>query len=95
MVSPSSLLDSFEDEQAIVSTGNRDVDEKLGGGIPEKSLILIEGPSASGKSVLTQQLTWGSLYDNHKVILYTTERTVSSHISQMANRAWAYWTFSY
>ena len=53
-----------EKEQPTISTGNSDIDGKLGGGIPVGSLTLIEGPSASGKSVLTQQFTSGSLGAN-------------------------------
>ena len=67
----------------IVSTGNSGIDEKLGGGIPVGSLTLIEGQSASGKSVLMQQFIWGSLWTSYKVVLYTTERTLRGHIRQM------------
>ena len=74
-----------EEVPNIISTGNQDIDEKMGGGIPKGSLMLIEGQSASGKSVLAQQLTWGSLHDDHRVILYTTERSVSSQMRQMAS----------
>ena len=72
-----------DDEAPIISTGNDEIDRKLGGGIPVGSLTLIEGQSASGKSVLTQQFTWGSLWTDSKVVVYTTERTVSGHLRQM------------
>lgn len=67
----------------VVSTGNTEIDKKMGGGIPVGSMILIEGQSDSGKSVLTQQLIWGSLYDGIDAILYTTENTVKSFTRQM------------
>ncbi len=67
----------------VISTGNTEIDKKLGGGIPQGSMILIEGESDSGKSVLTQQMIWGSLYDRVPVVLYTTENTVKSFIRQM------------
>jgi archaellum biogenesis ATPase FlaH len=85
MTTTGDFADNPTDDTRIISTGNSEVDKKLGGGIPEGSLMLIEGESASGKSVLTQQLIWGSLYDDHKVVLYTTERTMSSQMSQMAS----------
>ena len=46
------------DSEAIasVSTGQPDLDKKLGGGIPLGSLTLLEGQSDSGKSVVGQQL---------------------------------------
>ena len=71
------------DQIPIISTGNNEIDVKLGGGIPVRSLTLIEGQSASGKSVLSQQFIWGSLWADSRVVLYTTERTVSGHVRQM------------
>ena len=38
-------------KRRVISTGNVEIDKKLGGGIPEGSLILIEGSSNAGKSV--------------------------------------------
>ena len=69
----------------VISTGNTEIDKKLGGGIPIGSMTLIEGESDSGKSVLTQQMVWGSLYDGFRVIVYTTENTLKSFIRQMAS----------
>ncbi|MCX6013837.1 MAG: flagellar accessory protein FlaH [Chloroflexi bacterium] len=69
----------------IISTGNNEIDKKLGGGIPIASLILIEGQSDAGKSVLCQQMTWGSLQNNFHVVLFTTENTVKSMVTQMGS----------
>jgi flagellar protein FlaH len=69
----------------VVSTGNTEIDKKLGGGIPVGSMTLIEGESDSGKSVLAQQMIWGSLYDGARVLLYTTENTLKSFVRQMAS----------
>lgn len=82
------LLDDMDDDSGpvkttVISTGNTEMDKKMGGGIPLGSLILIEGESDAGKSVLTQQMIWGSLYDSINVILYTTENTVKSFVRQM------------
>jgi len=78
-------VDSEEEERtkAIISTGHPEIDKKLGGGIPVGSLILIEGESDAGKSVLCQQILWGSLYANCKVLLFTAENTVRSLVVQM------------
>jgi flagellar protein FlaH len=77
--------DSEEEEiaKAIISSGHPEIDKKLGGGIPVGSLILIEGESDAGKSVLCQQILWGSLYANCKVLLFTAENTVRSLVVQM------------
>ncbi len=67
----------------IVTSGNVELDKKMGGGIPEGSLTLIEGQSDAGKSVLVQQLTWGALKDGFRVLFYTTENTSRSLLNQM------------
>lgn len=67
----------------VISTGNSEIDKKLGGGIPLGSMTLVEGDSDSGKSVISQQMIWGSLYDGFDVVLYTTENTIKSFIRQM------------
>jgi len=72
-----------EGEHKVLSTGNGPIDKALGGGIPMGSLVIIEGQSDSGKSVLTQQITWGTLKDSNRVSILTTENTVKSFIRQM------------
>src|SRR3989337_4164639 len=66
-----------------IPTGNVELDKKMGGGIPEGSLTLIEGQSDAGKSVLVQQLTWGGLREGFRVLFYTTENTTRSLLNQM------------
>ena len=67
----------------VISTGSREIDDKMGGGVPHSSMTLIEGDSGSGKSVLTQQMTWGSLHDGFRLSFFTTENTVKSLVRQM------------
>ncbi len=67
----------------VVSTGQSEIDKKMGGGIPMGSLILIEGSSNAGKSVVSQQLTHGALNSGTKVAFYTTENTSRSLLRQM------------
>lgn len=68
----------------VIITGVREIDEKMGGGIPVGSLGLIEGHSDAGKSVLCQHLAYGALTATGiKVAYYTTENTVRSLITQM------------
>ena len=70
---------------AIVSTGNVEIDKKLGGGIPAGSFTLIEGHSDAGKSVLAQHLASGALQSGLGVCYYSTENTVKSLLTQMAS----------
>ena len=72
-----------EAKKNIISTGHGEIDRRLGGGLPIGSLTLVEGESDAGKSVLCQQMIWGSLNDGFKSILFTTENTLRSLVSQM------------
>ena len=67
----------------VITTGSTEIDKKLGGGIPVGSLVLLEGQSDAGKSVLTQHFTHSTLQDKISVAFYTTENTVKSLLSQM------------
>jgi len=77
----------YQDEErpsgSVISTGHTEIDKKVGGGIPVGSLTLIEGQSDAGKSVFAQQMIWGSLQGNHRVLLFTTENSVRSLNTQM------------
>jgi flagellar protein FlaH len=74
-----------EHKRVLISTGNSELDKKIGGGIPEGSLTLIEGQSEAGKSVLTQQLVWGALQNGKRVAYYSTENTTRSLMRQMSS----------
>lgn len=67
----------------VISTGSLEIDRRMGGGIPYGTLMLIEGPAASGKSTLSQQLLWGALTSGEDAVVYTTEQTVHSLLRQM------------
>ncbi len=75
-------------KKEYIITAVPEVDEKLGGGIPLGSLCLVEGHSDSGKSVLCQHLTNGTLITGEiSVAYYTTENNIRSLISQMDSLA--------
>lgn len=80
-------MSHYEDEErplgSAISTGHAEIDKKVGGGIPVGSLTLIEGQSDAGKSVFAQQMIWGSLRGNHRVLVFTTENSVRSLNTQM------------
>ena len=76
-------MEDEKKETRIITTGSAEIDKKMGGGIPTGSLTLIEGQSDAGKSVLTQQMIWGSLHADYRVSLFTTESTIKSLTKQM------------
>ena len=66
----------------FIKTGNDELDRRIGG-IPLPSLMLIEGPSGSGKSVFVQQVCYGALCTEFRVHYFTTENTINSFLDQM------------
>ena len=57
--------------------------EKLGGGIPKNSIILIEADNGLGKSVLAQRLLYGVLQHDKSATYISTEMTTKGFIKQM------------
>ncbi|MDD5093393.1 MAG: ATPase domain-containing protein [Dehalococcoidia bacterium] len=70
-------------EEKLITSGSAEIDRKMGGGIPKGSLTLIEGQSDAGKSVLTQQIIWGSLNTDCRVTLFSTESTIKNLMKQL------------
>ena len=71
-------------KKEVIVTGLPEVDDKIGGGIPVGSLVLVEGHSDAGKSVMCQHLAYGTLSAGEaSVAYYTTENTIKSLIVQM------------
>jgi flagellar protein FlaH len=72
-----------EEKKRILSSGNDEIDKKLGEGIPLGSLVLIEGENDTGKSVLCQQMCYGGLNQMYRIAYYSTENTIKSMLAQM------------
>lgn len=60
-----------------------ELNEKLGGGIPSGSLVLIEGEYGAGKSVLIERMLYGFLKNGYRAALVSTERTTLHFVEQM------------
>lgn len=69
----------------VISTGSADLDRSIGGGIPYRTLMLIEGQSGAGKSTLAQQFVWGALTSGENATLYITEQTVQNFLRHMTS----------
>ncbi len=72
-----------EMRHAIISTGNEELDIRLGGGFPHPNLILIEGDHGSGKSALGQQFLYGALKRGLRGLVVATEVTPRELIRSM------------
>lgn len=67
-----------------IFTGVKEIAELCGGGIRAGSLVLIEGQTKTGKSVLSQHLAYSTLRSNgNRVAYYTTYNSIASLITQM------------
>ncbi|AKB37550.1 Flagella-related protein FlaH [Methanosarcina siciliae C2J] len=78
--------DLKEEEKALpafISSGNLEIDRKLEGGVPTGSLCLLEGGNDSGKSIFLQQMMWGALNQDKRVLALTTEKTSKELLNQM------------
>ncbi len=59
--------------------------EKMGGGIPKGSIVLIEGPDGAGKSIMSQRLTYGFLQNDSSVTYISSELSTMGFVNQMAS----------
>lgn len=55
-----------------LTTGSRELDEILGGGIPENSINIIMGAPGSGKTTLAEEFIFANADDEKRPILYLT-----------------------
>ena len=70
----------------LYSIGLEDRDrlnEELGGGFPEGSIVLMEGEYGAGKSVLSQRFNYGMLEAGTSVTHLSAEFTIGGFIDQM------------
>lgn len=76
-------MDEGETPDDVVSSGNYEIDQKMGGGIPMGTLSIFEGQNDSGKSVFVQQIMWGGLNQGWRIAMFTTENSIKSLLKQM------------
>ena len=72
-----------ETPEDVISSGNYEIDQKMGGGIPMGTLSIFEGQNDSGKSVFVQQIMWGGLNQGRRIAMFTTENSIKSLLKQM------------
>lgn len=65
------------------------VADSLGGGLPNRSIVLIEGESGTGKSVWCQRMAKGVCTEGYKVSYVSAEEDAVSFIDQMSSLSYA------
>ncbi len=66
----------------VFSTGNEELDGRLGGGIPHPSFMIIEGDHGTAKTTLVAQIAFGALNSGYRVVVFTTESTAGMFVNQ-------------
>jgi len=72
--------------QSHGATGQKEIAEALGGSLKENSLVVIEGESQTGKSVLCQYMAYNIVHTRGRAVAYySIDHTVDSLNTQMAS----------
>ena len=66
------MLVEVDTRVARLTTGSRELDEILEGGIPENSINIIMGAPGSGKTTLAEEFVFANAQDERRPILYLT-----------------------
>lgn len=69
-------------------SGNEELDRSIGGGFPYRSLALIVGPQASGKTIVVQQLCYGALLAGKSVCYISSQQLIEDLVTNMRNLSW-------
>ncbi len=80
-------MSDLESSDALLTFANPELDRRIGG-LPLPSLMLLEGANDSGKTIFTQQITFGALQAKKNVLYITTEDTSKGLISNMERLNW-------
>jgi archaeal flagellar protein FlaH len=68
-----------------ISLERDELTRNIGGGIPKESILLIEGPDGTGKSILVQRFCYGLLKNNISVTYIGTELSTMEFVKQMSS----------
>jgi len=79
------------------------LDEMLGGGLPDKNVVLMTGEPGSGYDILAQQIMYQHAAHNEKIAYFSTSRLSDSLREDLATFGWniapleeqGNWTFNY
>ena len=70
---------------AFISTGDPQLNIKLGGGVPRQGMTFIEGATSTGKSVLCQHFANAALMNGYGVSYFSSQHSPESLVGQMTS----------
>lgn len=89
VVVPNATLDfDYRSSTERTTSGNAGLDQMLRGGLLERSLVLVNGPTGTGKSLLTAQFIAGGALNGERSLLHSFEEGRSQLIRNAA--AWGF-----
>jgi len=75
-------------KEYMFPSGNDELDRSIGGGFPYRSLSILVGPQASGKTIVVQQLCYGALREGKTVCYITSQQLIEDLFINMRNLSW-------
>lgn len=66
-----------------IALARDELNRNFGGGIPENSLVLIEGKDGAGKSILAQRITYGLIEHGQTITYISSELNLRGFVEQM------------
>lgn len=71
-----------------VTTGNRELDEMLGGGLPARHVVVLAGPAGAGKTITTLQFLWANLQAGRKCMFISASDDDASILQAAKGFGW-------
>ena len=65
-----------------VSTGIKELDDMLSGGLPNSTVTLVSGTPGSGKTILCYQFIWQGLENNENCLFLTSDERIENILKQ-------------
>jgi circadian clock protein KaiC len=65
----------FPSSRTRLTSGNAELDRMCGGGLLDRSLVLVSGPTGTGKSLLAAQFVAGGIGNGERAILFSFEES--------------------
>ena len=76
-----------------ITTGNKELDDMLGGGILPRQVVVIAGPAGAGKTISALQFAYGNLMQGKKCLFISASDDEESILKNSLQFGWDFETF--